>query len=129
MTNEEYQKLLELGTTNEDLAQQISMQNAQAKYLRSLGGPPQMRDVGRVVKAPHWMELLGALAQQKAAVNQQNKAMEGQKQVVANRQAQNAMIMRALLEAQGQPAPSEAVGPGMNPAGGGQGMKIPYGMQ
>lgn len=130
MTNEEYLQLLQLGTNSDELAQKIEMQKAQAKYLRSFG-TPEARQSGRVTTAPHWMELVGRLAQEGVAAKQMREAQAGQQKMAQNRAEQNQMIMKALIAQQQlqNPQQSPAVGPGMNPASGGQGMQPPPNFQ
>lgn len=110
LTLEQYQELLALGGQNADLDQQMKMQLAQAKMMRE-GGAPQMREVGRVTVAPHWLELVGGLAKQKVAGDIDKQAMMTGQTRQANVNKQNEMIMRGILG--GTPQASTAQGPGL----------------
>lgn len=111
LTAEEYQQLLDLGGLNQELANKIRMQMAQAESLRS--ELPEMRGNGRVQTAPHWLEALGTLAKNKVSNDMQNKALAGQQQMGQNAQSQNNMVLQALLrqpQPQPQPQPSNPYG-------------------
>ncbi len=99
LTPEQYQQLLDLGGENSDLATQMQMQMAQAKALRPEA--PQMRQVGNVARAPHWMELIGGLAQAKTSNDLNAAAMATGKKQTANRGTQNNLIMQGLFKGNG----------------------------
>ena len=99
MTYEEYMKLLDLGSENQGLSDQIAMQLEQAKALRE-GAAPEMRTAGRVAVAPHWLELAGGLAQTYVGERKRNEAMAGLAKQRENTQSQNSAVVRALTRAQ-----------------------------
>lgn len=105
LTPEEYAQLLSMGGENTDLDMQMQMQMAQAKAMRQ-GNAPQMKQAGRVAVAPHWLELLGGLARERAGQIQQDKATASGKQRTANTGAQNALVLRGILgNRKPEPAP------------------------
>lgn len=110
LTPEEYARLIQLGGNNEDLDAQIKMQLMQAQQLRP--HPLETRSNGRVTTAPHWLELLGNLAQSKVSYDKQNAAQANQSTRNANSQEQRRLMMEGILRP--RPAPTE-VQPGMNP--------------
>lgn len=108
LTPEEYRQLLTLGGENTDLDSQIAMQLAQAEAMR--GQSPQMRQAGRVSVAPHWMELFGQLAKERASQIQRGKAAEGTKSRTKNTQAQNDLILKGILGGRPPAPPQGAFG-------------------
>lgn len=113
LTPEEYQKLLELAGQNDELAQQLAVQMQQAKNMREGVQSPQLRQAGRVVVAPHWMEALGGIAQQGAIARKDRSMEENRRKQANNRSLQNQMIMQSILKST-QPPPTVA-GPGLMP--------------
>lgn len=116
LTPEDYAKLLQLGTDNAGLENAVRMQMAQAQYMRPQ--PLEMRGNSRVQRAPHWMELIGNLAREKATQNLIQKSVTAQQQQVGNSQLQNQMILRALMARNAPPtipAPTAIAGPGLQP--------------
>jgi hypothetical protein len=120
MTKEEYDKLLGLGNENVLLEDEIRRQLLQAENLRAM--PMEMRQAGRVTVAPHWMELLGNLARERASQISRDKAKGEQEKRRANTAEQNAMVA-AILSRSAAPAAAEPVGPGLMPGAGGEGLK------
>lgn len=126
MDAEEYQRLLALGSENQGLDDAIKMQMAQAAAMRH-GGAPQLREAGKLVVAPHWMELLGSLAKEKVAGDLSRSSADKQRAMRGNTQTQNEAILRAILGQGQQPQPNAAPGvltPGM-PGGQATGMVPP----
>lgn len=123
MTKEEYDQLLGLGNENALLEDDIRRQLLQAENLRAQ--PMEMRQAGRVAVAPHWMELLGNLARERASQVSRDKAQGSSEKRRANQAAQNAMIVAAITRQ--PPAPPQIVGPGIMPGEGtpGEGMTVP----
>lgn len=107
MSTEDYVNLLQLGGDNENLANQIALMKAQADHLRmdSLGGA---RNYGRAAIAPSWLELLGGLARNKAAQNQTNEVGRMQGRSTANKQIQDALIMKGILSRYSNQQPGAA---------------------
>lgn len=126
LTPEEYAHLLQLGGINQGLAEQIKMQMEQSKHLRvdHLGNG---RDFGRVTVAPHWMEVIGGLARNKAAQQKDDQVLRTQGNVNANQQIQYAMILKDIIAkrraAQAAQTPNPAQG--LMPGGPGMGLKLP----
>ena len=108
MTYEEMMAMIGQGQENAGLEEQIKMQLAQAQALRSAGAP-EMRQAGRVMVAPHPLELLAGLAQQYAGKDLQDQAMKSSGDIRANKQAQFAAMLRQMAGG-GQP---QTTGPGM----------------
>jgi hypothetical protein len=105
MTEEQYMELLQLGGDNAKLEELMRMQMAQAEAMQAQAQPPRMRGNSRVQVAPHFLELLGGLAQSKAANVLQNRAIESSGKRADNQTAQNNAIMQAILrQRQMQPA-------------------------
>lgn len=102
LTPEEYALLLQLGNDNLSLDEQLAMQQAQAKYARKAGSTPQGQMAGNVYVKPHWMEYVGALAQQKTAADFDKQGRESQATKNKNTLEQNMLIAKAL---QGQRDP------------------------
>lgn len=124
MTSEDYQKLLDLGGENADSETQMLLQQAQAKRLRA-GNDLQMRNVRGIPVAPSWAEALGSIGREGFAGSADSKAGGFQQQKNSTSAAQNAMILKALLENSPQAAqPSSA---GMSPQGS-YGMQPPKGV-
>lgn len=105
----QYEELLRLGGQNEDAAQQMKQQQAQANLLRQNGQMPDMRRAGRMAVAPHWMELLGSLASQKVATDIDKKVSGTMAEQTARKQQQNAIILRQLM----QQAPQQQITQGI----------------
>jgi len=102
LSEEEYRMLREYGALNEDADRQMQQQMAMAKMLRQ-GNAPQMRQAGGIAKAPHWLELIGGLAREKAAGMQDKQAGITSSQMARRKQQQNEMVMRGLLGRGGGP--------------------------
>jgi len=104
MTYEEMMQMLQLGTENEGLDADMKRQLEQAEALRA-GGAPGMRQAGRVMMAPNAMEMIGGLAKQAAAVKLAKDAEGTAGKARTNRNAQNQMLLKALMSQQqmGQP--------------------------
>lgn len=112
LEQEAMRQMLALGEQNAQLDPQIAQQQAMAERLRV--GAPQMRDAGRLVKAPHWLELLGNMAQNGVAMKKDKKVASLQRERGANTALQNQMFMAQLLrQQQGQQPQQEIAGPGM----------------
>lgn len=111
MSEEELKMLLGLGGQNADLDSQMSRLTAQAQMLRG-GGAPKMRSGGDVVKAPHWMELVGGLAQQAGAAKLDSEGRRLAASRNANMDKQNQLMLAMLLRGRSGAAP------GANAAGG-----------
>lgn len=127
MAMEEYLKLLGLGNDNARIDDAIKMQMAQADFLRK-SGAPQIRDSGRVMRAPGALELIGALAQQKAAGDLTKKSQSLKEKQHANTAAQNEALIRALMQQPPPPIPNAAPGmtPGSRPADGTLNPNVPF---
>lgn len=113
LSNEEYLYLLSLGSMNTDLANALQMQMAMSKNLRVTNGP-QMREAGRVAVAPHPLEVAGDLARNYVAGQMDKRAYGAQQNINQNRQLQNQMILRGILNNTRMPTtdPTQA---GMSP--------------
>lgn len=112
MTQEEYEKqkeLLGLGTQNANLEDAIKMQMAQAAALRH-GGAPQLREAGKLVVAPHWMELLGSLAKEKVAGDLSRSSSAKQAIMRGNENTQKEALLAALYKQQQMAQPNAAPG-------------------
>lgn len=104
MTEDEYMRMMQLGSENQALQAQIAQAQA-------LSGRPEMRSAGRITKAPHWMEYLGSMANSRAVNNSQDKMRK-------NQDLQNQMFMAMLLKSQQPQAPvtgEPAAGNGFQP--------------
>lgn len=112
MTAEEYAELLKIGAENADLENQTKRQLELAKAIRPKG--LQMRNAGKAVVAPSFLELLGAMGQEFRANNLDNAAAAGQRQMVTNTNAQNNRILEAILRAR-QLQTTEPGGTGLQP--------------
>jgi len=100
LTPEEYQQLLELGALNEEDAAKLKLVLAQAENMQGMVKGPQARQYGNTVVAPHWLELVGGLAQQGAANNKQRQANEMMGQQRMRQQQQQALMLKALQAGQ-----------------------------
>lgn len=109
LTPEEQQQLLDLGSLNEEDRARLELVLAQMK-MGGQGGPTslQSRQVGNTVVPPHWLELIGGLAQQGAAKNkqaaQQKQADTLMEQQRIRQQQQQALMLKAI---QGQQQPQQ----------------------
>lgn len=109
MSQQEYERMLQLGSENQQLQQQIEMAQA-------MGATPQMRNVGRISRAPNPLEYLAAALNQRVGRNAQNKQR-------SNTDLQNQMMLAALLRSQQPQAQAEPpAGNGMQAA-----PQTPYG--
>lgn len=115
-------RLLGLGSENQGLDDSIRQQMAQAQFMRE-GSVPQMRDAGRVVRAPHWLEMLGGLAKQKVAGDLTRSAQQGMAKQRGNTLEQNRAILQAIMRQQQTPEPPG--GTGILPGRSAQGMQPP----
>lgn len=106
---EELMQMLQLGGETEGLDAQMKQQLAQAEQLRG-GGAPQMRQAGRMMVAPHPMELLGGLAKQFAAVKMAKDAETTSGQIRSKKGTQNQMLLKALMQQQGMDQPNAGQG-------------------
>jgi hypothetical protein len=113
LEEEAMRQMLALGAQNAQIDPQIAQQQAMADRLRV--GAPEMRHAGRLVKAPHWLELLGNMAQNGVAMSKDKKVMGLQREKGANTDLQNQMFMAHLLRQQqaARQQPQEIAGPGM----------------
>ena len=113
LTPEEYQQLLELGALNEEDAAKLKLVLAQAENMQGMVKGPQARQYGNTVVAPHWLELVGGLAQQGAANNKQKQANEITGRQRMNQQKQQALMLKGLGIQQPQQWPDATEGMGM----------------
>lgn len=109
-TFEEYQRLLDLGTLNAEDAAKLKLILSQAEALQGNAQAPRSRQAGNVVVPPHWMEMVGGLAQQGAAVNKQKQAQQMMEQQRMNQQKQQALMLKMLGAGQ-QPWTDAAASP------------------
>lgn len=123
MSEEELKMLLGLGGANAGLDDQMTRLAAQAQGLRG-GARPAMRSAGDIVKAPHWMELLGGMAQQASAAKLDSNARALAQTKNANLDKQNQMMLAMLLRGRsGAAAPAPNAAGGFSAAPGGTGAK------
>lgn len=122
LTPEQYRELLGLGTQNEELSDDVKMQMMLAKMMQPQG--LEMRGNSRVQVAPHWMELIGQLAQQKAMLNMMEKSKESQKKIRTNSAAQNELILQALLPQPNAAGTAPPAGAGFQPPSGPEGFNF-----
>lgn len=105
MTVKEYEALLAAGNANAALDPKIKQQMLMSEYLRK-GNAPQGRQTGAVYTAPHWLETVGGLAREYAANRQSKTALQAMQEQQTNKQAQQALMLKALM---GQaPSPEQA---------------------
>ncbi len=96
LTPEDYAQLLELGALNEEDQAKLKLVLAQMEGLQSGARAPQARQYGNVTVALHWMELVGGLAQQGAAMNKQRQANQMMGDNRMRQQQQQALMLKAL---------------------------------
>ena len=97
------------GEQTGNLEDQIKRQLAQAEALRGAEAP-QMRNAGRVMVAPHPLELLGSLAKVNVGRQLEDQAATGQRDIRAIKQQQFAALLRQMA---GGGQPMEPAGPGL----------------
>lgn len=115
LTPEEYQQLLDLGALNEQDAAKLKLVLAQMEGMQGMAKAPQARQYGNTVVAPHWLEMVGGLAQQGAAMGKQRQANEMMDQQRLRQQQQQALMLKAIQGQQQQPPqwPDATEGMGM----------------
>lgn len=125
MQEEEMLRLIQLGSQNAGLDDQIKQQMAMAAIMRE-GNAPQMRYAGRMVRAPHWMELLGGLAREKTAGDLDKQVRTSQETQRGNIMAQNEAILRALMAQRQAQQEQPNAAPGiLMPGTGTEGLQVP----
>lgn len=111
--------MLALGMDNAQIDEAIQAQMMQAKYLRE-GNRPQMRNVGNVSVAPHWLEMLGGLSREGQAAKKLREVETSRQTRSQNTRQQQELMLRALL---GSTPPQPAQGPGLMPRPSPEGMR------
>lgn len=124
LTAQEYAEIVAAGQRSAALDPKIKQQMMAAEYLRK-GNRPEGRMAGNVYVAPHWLETAGGLAREYAANKRDNQVQQAIQQQQMEKQAQQALMLKAILGRTQQAAPMEPEGQGLRP--GAQGG--PFGME
>jgi len=117
-----YDDVLTYGNASAQMNPEIERQKKLAEYLRTvLGAAPQTRMSGRRASAPHWMEMMGALAAQGGAA-MKDADVSQQQQTQQRFQAHQVQRVLEALKAQqaAQQGPMQMYPPVGNNIEGGQ---------
>lgn len=103
LTYDEQKRLLDLGALSEEDQAKLKLILSQMEGLQGAAKAPQARQYGNVTVAPHWMELVGGLAQQGAAMNKRREADDISAKLRARLQEQQALMLKGISGGQQQP--------------------------